>query len=75
MLIITYFLELVAKDKKVSKGLTGKKRKLRNLKDVSSDESSDGEARTIVTGIKKKPKKTTAGYDLWGSNTNSTQFY
>ena len=67
----------VAEDKKMSEGLTGKKRKLRNLKDVSSDESSDGETRTIVTGIKKKKKakKTTAGYDLWGSNTNSTKFH
>ena len=57
----------------MSKIVTGKKRKLRSLKDVSSDELSDEEARnTAITAVNKQKNKTevTKVYDLWGSKTN-----
>jgi hypothetical protein len=62
-----YFLE--AGESKVSKVLTGKKRKLRKA-DNSDHESSDDEARTTAIKNRKNKTQKTGVYDLWASTSN-----
>ncbi|CAB3983536.1 Hypothetical predicted protein [Paramuricea clavata] len=61
-------IENEAGESKVSKVLTGKKRKLK--KDDNSDESSDDEARTAAIKNRKNRTQKTGVYDLWASTSN-----